>query len=385
MKTYLLWSLCWIGLAASLGCSSLTKNRTVVAKKFHFDRAWARHTLSSNYSGYQLTHMMQPILFGELVIQGNAVDGIVAHDKNSGNLKWRRNIKGGVEAGAALGGETLFFGGNDGFFYAVDAYTGRNKWSFPLRAEGLGRPLVHEGVVYFLAGNSMAYALRADSGEQVWIYSRMDGANLTVRGASEPSVSGANILFGFSDGFLVSLNRSTGSLAWERRLATNVRFKDVDSKPVVRADRVYVSSYDGQLYCLSVKDGTTIWSSDDGGFQAPTIHESTVFVSTSDGRVASLDAKSGKKNWDTKLNQTIAGSPQYFRGLLIFGEWQGELVALDAMTGTKVNRYSTGRGLVSPLTLDYDGQKAFVMGTNGDLYSFRLSWQSPSVRWEWEK
>jgi outer membrane protein assembly factor BamB len=347
--------------------------------------AWARHTLEREYYGYQLTHMMQPLLFGDFVVQGNANDGIVAYDKSTGHVKWRRSLRGGVEGGASVYKETVYFGANDGFFYAVDAYTGRSKWTFPLRSEGLGRPLIADGIVYFMTGNNMVYALNADTGEQVWLYSRMDPANLTVRGASEPTILGQSLLLGFSDGFLVALNKSNGSLLWERRLGTNVRFKDVDAKPIVRGDRVYISSYDGLFYCLSAKDGSTLWTSEDGGFQSPHVHEDKVFLATSDSRVVSLDAASGKKIWDVKLNQTVASTPVYYRGLVIFGEWQGDLVALDALTGKVVDRYSTGRGLVSPLMLDYDAQRAYIVGTNGDLYAFRLSWQLPSVRWEWEK
>lgn len=370
-------------LLGVVGCSLLKKNPA--GRKFHFDRLWARHTLTDDYNGFRIIHRMQPVLFGEFVFQGNAIDGISAFNKKTGNLQWHRHIKGGVEAGAVLGGSTLFFGGNDGFFYAVDAYTGRSRWTFPLRAEGLGRPIFHDGVVYFLTGNNMAYALKADSGEQLWLYSRIDGSNITVRGSGEPTVADDKILFGFSDGFLVALNKKSGSVIWEKRLGTNPRFKDVDVKPIVRDDRIYVSSYDGLFYCLQLKDGSVIWTSEDGGFQTANLHEDRIFLTTSDSRVVALDIKSGKRIWEKPLKLTVGSAPQYYRGLLIFGEWQGELRALDALTGQSVDSYSTGRGLISPVRIDYDSQIAYVMGTDGDLYAFQLNWQKPSERWEWQK
>lgn len=370
-------------LFGGFGCSKMQKARQ--AKSFHFEKAWARKSLDSDYFGFRINHRMKPLLFGEYVIQGNAVDGIQAYDRTTGNLKWKRQVVGGVEAGAALSDSSLFFGGNDGYFYAVDAYTGQTKWSFPLRAEALGQPVVADGVVYFVAGNNMAYAVKAKSGEQLWFYNRIDAANLTIRGSSEPTVVGNLVLMGFSDGYLVAINKKSGSVVWEKRLATKFRFHDVDAKPIVRNNSIYISSYDGKLYCLDLENGKTKWSTDDGGFTSVTINKSELYASTSDYRLVALDADSGKASWEKRLEKTVATSPQYYRGLLIYGEWDGDFVAVDARTGRDVDRYNTGRGLTSTPSLDLDNNMAYVMGTNGDMYAFKLKWQRSSERWEWQK
>jgi outer membrane protein assembly factor BamB len=90
---------------------------------------------------------MPALILGEMVIQGNGIDGIKAYHKKSGRLKWSKKISGGVEVGADQKGGTIFFGANDGFFYAVDVNTGKTKWTFPLRSEGIGRPRVSDNVV----------------------------------------------------------------------------------------------------------------------------------------------------------------------------------------------------------------------------------------------
>ena len=138
-----------------LGCAGATKGPQQT-KEFRFDRSWARHTFDKEYLGYKLNHIMAPILYKKLVVQGNEVDGLVAYDKKSGRQKWRINIDGGVTSDAKLHKDILYFGAGDGFFYAVDLSTGTKRWTFPIRAEGLGAPLVEDGVVYFLAGNNGA-------------------------------------------------------------------------------------------------------------------------------------------------------------------------------------------------------------------------------------
>lgn len=327
---------------------------------------------------------MSPILHENLIIQGNGVDGIAAYDRKSGHLRWKRSISGGVEMGAAISGGNLYFGANDGFFYSVKAATGAVNWTFPLRAEGLSVPVVQNGVVYFLAGNNAAYALKAETGEQMWVYNRNDTANLTVRGGAEPSLAGGQLLMGFSDGYLVALNPTKGSVIWEKQLGSGGRFRDVDAKPVVDGERVFVSSYDGNLYCLNAKDGRTLWSFEEGGYTPVTVHENVVYYSTSTSAVVALDKGSGKLIWRKPISGSIATRPVFFKGLILFGEWEGRLKAVDARTGEDVADYATGRGVTSSPVIDEKNGLAYVMTIDANLFAFHLGYKSTGDKWSWE-
>ena len=66
-----------------------------------------------------------------------------------------QKIKGGVEGGAAVYNDLVYFGAGDGYFYALDIETGAPKWKFPIRFEGLAAPTAHDGTVFVLAGNNV--------------------------------------------------------------------------------------------------------------------------------------------------------------------------------------------------------------------------------------
>ncbi len=364
-------------------CSMFEKHRQV--RQFQMSRAWARHTVDEEYSGFRVQHRMSPILYKSLVIQGNGIDGLHAYNKQSGRLVWAFAVKGGVEVGATLAGNKIFFGGNDGFFYGVNADSGDVLWSFPLKAEGLGAPVVDGENVYFLAANNTAYALKISSGEQVWVYNRIETTNLNVRGTAEPVIVGSHVLLGFSDGAFVALDKTRGGVVWERQLGTGIRFKDVDSKAVVDGDRVYVSSYDGQLYCLGTSDGHTIWSNEEGGYSAVTIEGDTLYYATSMGKVLALDKGSGKTLWSKKLDRSIATQPVFFRGLIIYGEWDGSIRAVDARTGAAVSHYSTGRGVASAPVIDSTTNILYLTSVDANLFALRMGWTSEQLEWEWEK
>lgn len=373
-------------LLFAVGCASF---KSINAKKhFVFEKSWVRHTVSGDYYlGARINHVAEPILFSDLIIQGNELDGIVAYNKTTGQIKWKHYITGGVPSSARLFNGYLFFGGGDGFFYSINATTGATKWSFPLRAEGIGTPLVTEDVVYFLAGNNSAYALKTLTGEQVWFYSRPDPADITVRGASEPTLKGKYLYLGFSDGALVAIDKEKGSLLWEKQLAQSVRFHDVDSKPIIDGDRIYVSSYDGQLYCLNLSNGQTIWVNDEGGFTPVTVSDNSpniIFYSSSTRKVLALEKTSGKVIWATDLKKTIAGSPTLYRGLVLIGEWSGSLRALDQLTGESVAFFETGRGVTAKPIVDESTQSVFVMTADANLFALKLDFKTKHTRLPWE-
>jgi outer membrane protein assembly factor BamB len=367
-----------------VACST-TQQGHKTSREFVLDRSWARQTTQKDYLGFRLNHTMEPILHAGMVIQGNEIDGLVAYDQKSGQKKWTRRIDGGVTSAAREKNGVIYFGAGDGFFYAVEAVTGQTKWSFPIRSEGIGSPLVTNDAVYFLAGNNSAYALKIGSGEQIWFYTRQDSASITVRGASEPSLVGQKLLLGFSDGYLVSLDKDKGTLIWERQLGLTPRFHDVDTKPVVDGERVYVSSYDGQLYCLNASSGATIWQNDEGGFAPVTIVGEYLYYSTSSRKVMSIEKSSGKVLWEKNLTDTVASQPVVHRGLVIYGEWAGKLQAVDQMTGTDVASYSTGHGVTSKAVVDPDSDLLYVMSTDANLFALHLHLRNKVGVWPWEE
>ena len=78
-------------LTIMTGCGVLQK-QTVQRKTLEFDKKWVRSTLLTDYLKYRVIHRFQPILHKGMVIQGNAIDGIVAYDRNTGVKVWKKYI-----------------------------------------------------------------------------------------------------------------------------------------------------------------------------------------------------------------------------------------------------------------------------------------------------
>ena len=371
------------------GCSFLQKyNNKDDFKKLQLEKKWARSTLNEDYLGYRAHHRMSPIVTKDFIIQGNAVDGLVAYDRQTVHKLWRLNIKNGVEAGGVIYKDNLYFGASDSYFYCVNYFTGQIQWSFPILSEGLGRPFVRDGVVYFVSGNNVGYALDAGSGRQLWLHNRKDSSALSIRGGSQPNVYQDKVFMAFSDGYLVALNRTTGQVIWERLLNHNRRFNDIDSQPVIYKGKIYLTGFDSALYAIDPNTGNTLWRYDEGGFSRPYVDDETVIYATTNSSVVALERDSGKKKWEYKLKQGLATSPVEYKGMIIFGQSEGALKVVSKREGKELVEFNPIRGVsAEPVVKDFNDRlgNLYIMTREANLIALDLNWKKVSEKWHWEE
>ena len=385
MQIFLLAFYLFGSFAVLTGCSSFEKWQTGNQEQRQFDvkRVWIRETLQKENLYFRKISRFSPIFYkspngSEIVIQGNGVDGVVAIGREKGELIWRLPIRNGVEAGAVLQNDRLYFGANDGFFYCVDASTGKMIWNFPTRIENLSDPLLDNGVVYFLSGANSVYALSAETGRQLWLYSRQDPSNLTIRGGSKPSIKSGTLYVGFSDGALVALIASNGTIKWEKKLNRNKKFRDLDSQPLVDNEVVYVLGYDDHTYCLRAATGDLVWKNTFGGYGDILKIEDRLYYATTSEEFVSVFADTGKKVWSYKLRDGIATSPTFLKGLIVFGESQGAVRFFEPGSGRFVGAFDPGSGVHGMPKIDEKNGMVYFLSNESNLYALKIGWKYPS-------
>jgi outer membrane protein assembly factor BamB len=378
LRLYFLWLSCL--LVATSACSTAPK-----AREIKFDVSFIRGTLSKDNYGYRHAERTAPLVNGDNVYVGNGVDGFSSLDKKSGDLAWKFKVRNGVESGSAIDGDSIYFGGSDGQFYSLDKNTGKTNWTFPTRIENLAPPLVDHGVVYFLSGNNILYALDAKSGKQIWFYNRGDVSSLSVRGGSRPTLFNGTLYVGFSDGYLAAVNSHDGSLVWERKLTTNLKFVDVDATPIVDDLNIWVSSYDGALFCLSRTDGQVQWRLDEGGAVAVTIEGDTLYFASLSQNIYALQKKTGTVKWKYNYEERygVPTTPVLYKGLVIVGLSDGEVLALSEQSGKLLTKYSPGAGVFAPPIVDQSSGLIYVLSNQANLHVLRIAWHRPQDDLEW--
>jgi outer membrane protein assembly factor BamB len=184
-----------------------------------------------------------------------------------------------------------------------------------------------------------------------------------------------------------SLNRADGKLVWSRALGptdSEDRGPGPRSTPTVDGDRLYVLTEHGDLACLRVQDGSTIWQRNilkDFGArnipwlisESPLIDGNNVIV-TPGGRnagVAALDKVSGKTVWTSKelsdeagYASVIAGDVQGVRTLMTLTSAAG--VGVRASDGKLMWRYPrVANGTANIATPVFHDNKVFYTSNYG--------------------
>jgi outer membrane protein assembly factor BamB len=187
----------------------------------------------------------------------------------------------------AVYGGYIYFGTLDGVC-ALNAYTGTKLWEYETDSRVESSPAVSDGVVYVGSSFANFYALDALTGNEIWSY--------PIMARSSPAVADGRVFVGSLDYNVYALNASTGAKIWNYTTGYVV-----DSSPTVAGDVVYVGSGDGNLYALNASTGAKIWNFtiqpllDEDGlyrylFASPAVANGTIYMGSGDGVVFALGA-----------------------------------------------------------------------------------------------
>lgn len=257
-----------------------------------------------------------------------------------------------VDMTPAVGNGMVFIGAGDNVFYAIDAATGKKKWSY---AAGSGMacsnytscpkpaPVLKQGAVYLITEEGL-HALDAVTGNKKWLFRSPEGMN-----NGTASVDAAGFVLG-DDGLFVTATIRRKGAALKR-----------------------------SVYALDPESGKEKWVADVDGIQdvsAPIRAEGLVFFSAEEslldnqnrvrqGRKATIyaiDKANGRTRWKVSTEMEY-GTPQLANsGNTIYFSTDKNLLALELETGRQLWSYHAKE--ISP-GFRADGQRLYVVTHKG--------------------
>ena len=99
---------------------------------------------------------------------GSTVGTMYAIDLYTGNERWTRTTGDSIYCSPAVWSGLVFFGSYDRKFYALDVATGAVRWTFSDGNLISGAPTVLNGIVYFSTFGDTTYAADARTGKILW-------------------------------------------------------------------------------------------------------------------------------------------------------------------------------------------------------------------------
>lgn len=297
---------------------------------------------------------------------------VYAMNVDTGEQLWRVDTGLRLLGGPGLADGRLLLGTLDGEVVALSADDGSRLWATSVSSEVLAQPVGSRDIVVARGTDGRIYGLDGATGEQVWIFERAT-PSLTLRGLSDPVISGRSVLLGLDTGELVSLDLRTGEPEWQRTVREPTgrneleRIVDIDADLVVDDGRIFAVSYGGELAVMTVSTGRELWRRNVASYAGMAVDSARVFVSDAAGTVWALDADTGAKLWtQDALAYRQLTAPVLHKGNLVVGDLEGYLHWLSPVDGTLIARRKVAGSAIAEAPQVYGGV-LFVLGADGEI------------------
>ena len=289
--------------------------------------------------------------------------------------------------GMAYDKGTLYVSSGFGRLTALDATSGAVRWTQRLEATGSGTPLIHDGLVYLVAGDDTGWAVRTDNGRVAW---QLDGAPsvANVLGAPAPAIAGEFVVFAFGSGEVVGAFKKGGIRRWSATVAGRhvgsaaSRIGDITGSPVLVGSTAYVGNHSGRTAAVDTANGELLWTSRQGALGPIWPAGDSIFAVTDQSQLARIDSRDGSVVWVRDLPGYVKQKPKK-RGALyahygpvlaggrivvasndgnlrFFAPEDGSLVASVPVPG--------GGATTAPVVAN---RTLYVVSANGQLHAFR--------------
>ena len=153
-----------------------------------------------------------------------------------------------------------------------------------------------------------------------------------------------------------------GRYAWKKRIGP------VESMPLVSGGLLYVTSVNGNLYCLDLETGTEKWKfSSHRPFRGtPVRWEGLIIAANDSGNVYGLSASTGKLIWRYETGNAIMSTPVVHNANVYTGNLDGQFFSIKAETG-ELNWSFSGKGSFYT-TASVDDEAVYSATASGILY-----------------
>lgn len=215
-------------------------------------------------------------------------------DWSTGRERWTHASKGAIRVTPLVHAGRVYVGNMDGLFWALDAASGALAWETRAGDAVTGDAVVAGERVLFTDARGAVQAIDLASGVRQWRHRREVAQRFTVQAKGALLVVGSEVLAGFPDGHLLTLDAATGEVLRDLDLSGGARdLADIESAFLVLGDLLVAASYSGGLWGLDATTGAVRWHDEGAAFSFPTLHQGRLLVVKDGRKLLQVDPKSG--------------------------------------------------------------------------------------------
>lgn len=304
---------------------------------------------------------------------------------------------------------TVYYGSDRGFIYAIDAANGKVKWKQkipardktntanlpdnPLECMEVG-PVISNGIIYGANDYETFFAFDTSKRRYLWktwvdntsglqlsidIYNNalfFNGYGInalsTAKGEKKtislgdpceelfpPLVEDGTIYCASNKGYIYAINETEVEKNWKtdiKKCGLETREYIVFNAPAKLGNILFFTSNAPNVYAVDANNGSLIWKFKGNReiASAPAIGNNSVFVSFLEAEcVYAFDAKTGKIKWRFKTGpEGVSARPLVQGNILYIGGWDRKIHALDTETGKEIWHYDVGDQIGDDMAID---------------------------------
>jgi outer membrane protein assembly factor BamB/orotate phosphoribosyltransferase len=309
-------------------------------------------------------------------------DGVFwALNQKDGAVEWKFDKTGYATANGkiifsspALYKNTVYFGSYDGNVYALNKETGKLRWKYidadyvgssPAVASDLG--LIFIGLEFGLFRKKGGIvALEAESGKKAWDYVMTDFVHSSPAYCSEKKV----VAIGCNDYCVYLFDAQSGKLKWkyktEREIKASFAFD-------LKHNWLLFGSLDSNLYALDIDSGEIKlkFQTKDPIYSTPLVHENNVYFGSMDKHIYSLDLNTRKLNWHFDAGGRIFARPKVIGDKVYIGSTNGIFYEIDIKTGQPISHFIATERITNEVVYNEKTDTFFLPTYANEIYGLK--------------
>jgi outer membrane protein assembly factor BamB len=353
------------------------------------NRVWQRSAGVGNASNTRLT--ASPVMANGKVFVLDAAAQVFALDALTGQRVWQQQVRGDGEArrwgfggGVAFAGDRVIVTTGFGDVFALNEVNGDELWHQEVGVPVRTAATVVGARAFFVTTDNQLIAMDTSNGNVLWTQ-RPFTESAGLLSATSPAATTEVVVAPFTSGELDAVRIQTGSLAWSDQLTRTGNFTPlaninaIAARPVIYDGRVYAISHSGRFVAIDLRTGERIWSTNVGSTQPPWIAGNFAYVVTLDGQLLCISTRDGRIRWLTQLDRwrnerRESGGIQYVGPVLISERLvvissEGTLEEYSPYTGEFIDSVRVGDPVsLPPIVAD---NTLYVYTDDADLIAFR--------------
>lgn len=328
MNKYLLLTFvfCFISCAQVKKLEKKLEVREKESKSLNF--AWTKNLDPAYISGNLPIGMNSPFISDDILYVGDLTGSMHAYDLMSGRVVWEVFDKHPLNAMANRFDDAILYGSKNGRFFSRHYLSGKLNYSIDLGAPIESQPVIVQGRAIIHLRNHTIVTLDAKTGKVFWRYKRSIPYTTTLQRVSKVLPVGNQLFVGFADGNVASLSLEEGTVRWEQKVSTGVKFVDVDASPVLFDKRLVVGSASGPVRFLNLATGAIETTVEFSLSHTPLKVKDNLIVGSIFGEVYRVDSV-GKILKRKKLSEDSISSIKPYKIGFIVGTMGSEIFYLN--------------------------------------------------------